>query len=55
MAKQVWKGSAIFGPMSPALVSCAGDKEKNVLTIAWTGIINSHPPMTYISVRPERQ
>ena len=24
------------------------------LTIAWTGIINSQPPKTYISVRPER-
>lgn len=26
----------------------------NVLTIAWTGIVNSEPPMTYISVRPSR-
>lgn len=26
----------------------------NVLTIAWTGIINTIPPKTYISVRPER-
>jgi len=26
----------------------------NVITIAWTGIINSEPPMTYISVRPSR-
>jgi flavin reductase (DIM6/NTAB) family NADH-FMN oxidoreductase RutF len=26
----------------------------NVLTIGWTGIINTHPPMTYISVRPSR-
>lgn len=54
MAKKVWKGSAIFGPVSPAVVSCGDENEKNALTIAWTGIINSHPPMTYISVRPER-
>ena len=26
----------------------------NALTIAWTGILNSQPPKTYISVRPER-
>jgi len=25
-----------------------------VFTVAWTGIINSHPPKTYVSVRPER-
>jgi len=54
MAKQVWKGSAVFGPMSPALVSCGDGEVKNILTIAWTGIVNTHPPMTYISVRPER-
>ena len=54
MGKQVWKGSAVFGPLPPALVSCGDEKEKNILTVAWTGIVNSHPPITYISVRPER-
>ncbi|MBP5270382.1 MAG: flavin reductase family protein [Clostridia bacterium] len=54
MAKQVWKGSAVFGPLPPALVSCGDGETRNVLTVAWTGIVNSHPPMTYISVRPER-
>ena len=54
MPKQVWKGSAVFGPLSPALVSCGDETEQNILTIGWTGIVNSHPPMTYISVRPER-
>ena len=29
-------------------------EKPNVLTIAWTGIINSEPPLTYISVRPTR-
>jgi flavin reductase (DIM6/NTAB) family NADH-FMN oxidoreductase RutF len=29
-------------------------EDYNVLTIGWTGIINTHPPMTYISVRPTR-
>ena len=29
-------------------------QESNILTIAWTGIINSNPPMTYISVQPKR-
>jgi flavin reductase (DIM6/NTAB) family NADH-FMN oxidoreductase RutF len=29
-------------------------EEPNIITIAWTGIINSNPPMTYISVQPSR-
>ena len=28
--------------------------ESNIMTVAWTGILNSNPAMCYISVRPER-
>jgi len=35
-------------------VSCGTLEKPNILTIAWTGIINTHPPKTYISIRPER-
>jgi flavin reductase (DIM6/NTAB) family NADH-FMN oxidoreductase RutF len=52
--KTVWKGSALTGPVPPALVVCGTAERPNVLTVAWTGIVNSHPPMTYVSVRPER-
>lgn len=54
MSKQTWKGSALLAPVPPVLVSCGDCDKPNVLTIGWTGIINSHPPKTYISVRPER-
>lgn len=54
MAKQVWKGSALLAPLPPALVTCGTVEKPNILTIGWTGIINSQPPKTYISVRPER-
>ncbi|MBQ4649226.1 MAG: flavin reductase family protein [Firmicutes bacterium] len=36
------------------MVSCGEGDEKNIITIGWTGIINSDPPMTYVSVRPSR-
>ncbi len=29
-------------------------EKSNILTVAWTGIINSNPAKVYISVRPER-
>ena len=54
MAKQVWKPATLLSPLPAALVTCGTVEEPNVLTIAWTGIINSSPAMTYISVRPER-
>lgn len=54
MSKSVWRGSTLLSPVPPALVVCGTNEEPNVFTVAWTGIINSQPPKTYISVRPER-
>ncbi len=54
MGKQVWKPGTLLAPVPPVLVSCGTMDAPNIITIAWTGIINSHPPMTYISIRPER-
>ena len=39
----------------PAVMVTAGNAEKNnIITIAWTGIINSDPAILYISVRKSR-
>ncbi len=54
MAKQFWKGSALLAPVPPTLVSCGTLEEPNVFTVAWTGVLATHPPMTYVSVRPTR-
>lgn len=54
MPKQSWKGGALLAPLPAVLVSCGSMEKPNVLTIAWTGIINTQPPKTYISIRPER-
>lgn len=54
MDKVTWKGSTLLAPVPPVMVSCGTMDAPNVLTVAWTGIINSQPPKTYISVRPER-
>ena len=54
MDKITWKGSTLLAPVPPVMVSCGTMEAPNVLTVAWTGIINSQPPKTYISVRPER-
>ena len=54
MAKLQWKPGTLLAPAPPALVSCGTMEEHNVLTAAWTGIVNSEPPMTYVSIRPQQ-
>lgn len=54
MPKQIWKPSTLLAPVPAVMVTCQHQDTANILTIAWTGIVNSHPAMTYISVRPER-
>ena len=55
MYKKVkWPAGAMIAPV-PAVLVTSGNKEKsNVMTIAWTGILNTIPANTYISVRKER-
>ena len=56
MAKQSIKPSAMLAPLPAVMVSC-GSVEKgtdNIITIAWTGIVNSDPPRTYVSLMPRR-
>ncbi len=54
MAKVAWKGSALLAPLPPVMVTCGSGASANIITVAWTGIINTHPPRLSISVRPTR-
>lgn len=54
MPKVSWKPGTLLAPLPAVLVSCGTMEKANVFTVAWTGIINTHPAMTYISVRPSR-
>ena len=54
MSKVNWKGGALLAPLPAVMVSCGSMEKSNIITVAWCGIINTSPPKTYISVRPER-
>ncbi|MCI8645756.1 MAG: flavin reductase family protein [Firmicutes bacterium] len=54
MEKQSFRPGAMLNPVPVVMVSCGTKQEPNIITIAWTGIVNSDPPMTYISVRKQR-
>lgn len=54
MSKTVFKPGTMLNPVPAVMVSCGDDAVNNIITIAWTGIINSDPPITYVSVRKSR-
>lgn len=54
MSKRVWKPGTFVYPIPAVMVSCGDMENSNIITVAWTGIINTNPAMVYISVRPER-
>jgi flavin reductase (DIM6/NTAB) family NADH-FMN oxidoreductase RutF len=55
MRKQIWKPSTMLNPVPVVMVTCRNNSgEDNIITIAWTGTVNSTPPMLSISITKER-
>ena len=54
MAKKAFDGAVIMAPLPCVMVTSGTQEKPNVMTVAWTGILNTHPAKTYISVRPSR-
>ena len=54
MSKVTWKPGTFLYPIPVVMVSCGSMEKSNIITVAWTGIINTNPAMVYISVRPTR-
>lgn len=52
--KTIWKPGTCIYPIPAVLVSCGNMEKANIITVAWTGILNTEPAMVYISVRPNR-
>lgn len=54
MSKVLWKPGTFLYPLPAVMVSCGTMEKSNIITVAWTGILNTNPAMVYISVRPTR-
>lgn len=54
MARKHFKPGTLTAPLPAVMVSVGDMENSNIITVAWTGILNSEPPRTYISVRPGR-
>ncbi len=55
MAKTEWKPGNMLYPLPAVMVSCGTKPDDyNIITVSWTGTINTDPPMVSISIRKER-
>ncbi len=54
MSKVMWKPGTFLYPLPAVMVSCGTMKIANIITVVWTGILNTNPAKVYISVRPTR-
>ena len=55
MGKKTFKPGTMLNPVPVVMVSAGTmEGENNIITVAWTGIVNSEPPTTYVSIRKER-
>ena len=52
--RTMWKSGTFIYPIPAVMVSCGSMEKSNIITVAWTGILNTNPATCYISVRPER-
>ena len=55
LMKVSFKEGTLLYPLPVVMVSCGSiENEMNIVTVAWTGTINTDPPMCYISLRKSR-
>lgn len=54
MKKIIWKPGTMLYPVPVVMVTCGTIEKSNIITVAWTGTVNSEPPMTSISIRKDR-
>ena len=43
MGKVMWKPGTFLYPIPAVMVSCGDMEKSNIITVAWTGILNTDP------------
>ncbi len=54
MTKIKKEAQLALGPVPPALIACGNKSKRNIITLAWVGVVNSSPPMVSVAIRPGR-
>jgi len=52
--KELHDPTVAWFPAPVVLVSCTNGEKANIITIAWTGVVCSQPPLISVSIRPSR-
>lgn len=52
--KKTLKPSTCLAPVPVVLVTCGNGEEKNIVTLAWVGTVNSDPPVLTACIRYNR-
>ncbi len=53
--KTLWKPGAMLSPLPVVMLTCQPEGgPPNIITVAWTGMICTHPPMLSVSLMPSR-
>lgn len=53
-SRKILNAGTLLAPLPAVMISCGTTEKANVMTAAWTGILCTKPPMTYVSIRPSR-
>ena len=54
MARTNLSPGTLLAPIPAVMVSVGDMENSNIITVAWTGILSTHPARAYVSVRPSR-
>lgn len=54
MMKEILEPTTALAPVPVVMISCGNMENANITTVAWTGILNSNPPLVYVAIRPQR-
>jgi len=54
MVKTKQPTQLLLGPVPSALIASGNEKEHNIITLAWVGVVNSSPPMISAAIRSNR-
>ena len=49
MSKVMWKPGTFVYPIPTVMVSCGTMEKSNIITVAWTGTINTDPYITVLA------
>lgn len=55
MGRNIWKAGTFEYPLPAVMVTCGDMQNSNIITVAWTGILNTNPAKAYLPNKVTRK